>query len=51
MFDEPYREKTEVEEWKGLDPIQSLIRTLKERDLITDDDINQLELMVGCRSR
>ncbi|MCO5196801.1 MAG: pyruvate dehydrogenase (acetyl-transferring) E1 component subunit alpha [Anaerolineae bacterium] len=48
MFDaELYREKTEVEEWKGLDPIQSLIRTLKERDLITDGDINQLELMVG----
>lgn len=44
MFDaELYRDKSEVEEWKKKDPIQGLIKVLKEQGLITDEEIGQMD--------
>jgi pyruvate dehydrogenase E1 component alpha subunit len=43
MFDaELYREKTEVEEWKKRDPIQSFTKHLLEHQLTTDSEIQAI---------
>lgn len=47
MFDaELYREKTEVEEWKKRDPIPSFEKYLSEKQLITENDIKQIEASI-----
>jgi TPP-dependent pyruvate/acetoin dehydrogenase alpha subunit len=44
MFDpELYRTKAEVEEWKKRDPIVLLTSTLRQKSLIADADIENLE--------
>lgn len=44
MFDaELYREKSEVDEWKKKDPIPALQKQLSDLQLITEDDIKQME--------
>ena len=44
MFDpQLYREKTEVEEWSKKGPIIRLLAALRERDLLTDNELQQLE--------
>jgi len=44
MFDpELYRDKQEVEEWKKRDPIPGFSASLKERGLLTDSDVRQVE--------
>jgi pyruvate dehydrogenase E1 component alpha subunit len=48
MFDaELYRDKTEVQEWRQRCPIANFIERLKAQDLITDDDIEQMESVVA----
>ena len=48
MFDpELYRDKQEVEEWKKRDPIPGFSASLKERGLLTDSDLTQIELEVA----
>jgi pyruvate dehydrogenase E1 component alpha subunit len=48
MFDaELYRTKAEIEEWKKRDPIQTLIQSLKERELLSDSDLETLEREVA----
>ena len=47
MFDaELYRDKPEVQEWKHRDPIDILTSQLKENDLLTDSDLEQLNKAV-----
>jgi pyruvate dehydrogenase E1 component alpha subunit/2-oxoisovalerate dehydrogenase E1 component len=49
MFDaELYRTKAEVEEWKKRDPIIILIDTMKERDLLTEADLEAMEKDVAA---
>ena len=44
MFDaELYREKSEVKEWKARCPIATFSKKLSELDLITQDDLDELE--------
>jgi len=44
MFDaELYRTKSEVDEWKQRDPIPAFIHYLKDRSLITDDDVANID--------
>lgn len=44
MFDaELYRSREEVEEWKEKDPIDNFIKILKDNNLVSDDDIKNLE--------
>jgi pyruvate dehydrogenase E1 component alpha subunit len=44
MFDaELYRSKAEVEEWRKRDPITTFVQRLKERDLLSDDDVESIE--------
>lgn len=44
MFDaERYREKTEVEEWKRRDPIDTFVGRLRADDLISDADLQSIE--------
>ena len=38
-----YRDEEEVERWKERDPIPRLQRYLKERDLLSDDEISEIE--------
>ena len=38
-----YRDEEEVEEWKEKDPIPRFQRFLKQRDLLSDDDVDELE--------
>jgi pyruvate dehydrogenase E1 component alpha subunit len=48
MFDaELYRDKEEVERWKGRDPIATLEKRLKEEGLITDQLIEALDVSVA----
>ncbi len=48
MFDpELYREKAEVQEWEKKGPIIRFSKLLKERGLINDDDIQQIEETVA----
>jgi pyruvate dehydrogenase E1 component alpha subunit len=50
MFDaELYRNKAEVEDWKQRDPITLLTKTMKERDLLTDADLEAMEKSVAAR--
>jgi pyruvate dehydrogenase E1 component alpha subunit len=47
MFDpELYRPKTEIEEWKKRDPINLLVTRMREVELITDDELQQIEKAV-----
>ncbi len=47
MFDaELYREKAEVEVWKDRDPIPRFIEVLKQREIIDDAAIAELEAAV-----
>jgi pyruvate dehydrogenase E1 component alpha subunit len=47
MFDaELYREKTEVEEWKKLDPIQALQKKMLELPSLNEQDIRDLETKI-----
>lgn len=49
MFDaELYRTKAEVEEWKKRDPIPAFTNYLKERNLISDDDLANIEKEVAA---
>jgi pyruvate dehydrogenase E1 component alpha subunit len=49
MFDpELYREKTEVEVWKGRDPIEIFQRRLTADGLLTEADIATLESEIGA---
>ncbi len=49
MFDaELYREKDEVERWKRRDPIPTLARQLREQDLLSDEDVEQIEREVAA---
>jgi 2-oxoisovalerate dehydrogenase E1 component len=49
MFDaELYREKSEVEEWKLRDPINTFAKRLKEEDLLSDDEYAELERNVAA---
>ena len=49
MFDaELYREKLEVEEWKGRDPITTFARLLQEQHLLDDDELTQMEREVAA---
>ncbi|SPD72546.1 Pyruvate dehydrogenase E1 component subunit alpha [uncultured Desulfobacterium sp.] len=44
MFDpELYRAKSEVEAWKGRCPIASFIRLLKEKGMLTDTELHEME--------
>jgi pyruvate dehydrogenase E1 component alpha subunit len=44
MFDpELYREKSEVEDWKHNDPIPAFIEVLRNRDLLSDEDLDRIE--------
>ncbi len=44
MFDpELYRDKSEVEKWKERDPIKNLSTYLRKRDLLTDDEYDELD--------
>ena len=48
MFDpELYRDKQEVEEWKKRDPIPGFSASLKERGLLTDSDLQEVEQEVA----
>ena len=48
MFDaELYRTKAEVEIWKKRDPIPTLITSLKERELLTETDLEAIEKEVA----
>jgi pyruvate dehydrogenase E1 component alpha subunit len=48
MFDaELYRSKSEVEDWKRRDPIATFIQGLKERYLLSDDDVEAIERAVA----
>jgi pyruvate dehydrogenase E1 component alpha subunit len=48
MFDaELYRTKAEVEDWKKRDPIPALITSLKERELLTETDLEAIEKEVA----
>lgn len=47
MYDaELYRSKDEVERWKQRDPISSFAKRLRERMLMTDDELKQIETAV-----
>lgn len=49
MFDpELYRDKVEVEAWKERCPIVSLTRRLKEKGLLTDTQLNEMEKRVAA---
>ncbi len=44
MFDpELYRDKSEVQKWKERDPIKNLATYLRERDLLSDEEYQQLD--------
>jgi pyruvate dehydrogenase E1 component alpha subunit len=44
MFDaELYRPKAEVEEWRKRDPITIFVQRLKERNLLSDDELEAIE--------
>ncbi len=44
MYDpELYRDKQEVEEWKKRDPISTLERSLRQLELLTDQDLKAIE--------
>ncbi len=44
MFDpELYRDKAEVEKWKERDPIKNLTTYLRERDLLTEQEYDELD--------
>jgi TPP-dependent pyruvate/acetoin dehydrogenase alpha subunit len=48
MFDpERYRQKTEVEAWKAHDPITSLRERMTAEGLLTDDDVEAMEVAVA----
>lgn len=48
MFDaELYRTKEEVEEWKKRDPILLLSRSLREQELLSDEELKRLESEVA----
>jgi pyruvate dehydrogenase E1 component alpha subunit len=48
MFDpELYRSKAEVQKWKKRDPIATFVKHLKKQDLLSDDDLGQLEQQVA----
>jgi pyruvate dehydrogenase E1 component alpha subunit len=49
MFDaELYREKKEVEEWKKRDPITTFLARLKEAEMVTDQDVADIERDVAA---
>ena len=42
MYDpDRYREKSEIEQWKLLDPIPALTKRLKSRGTLTDADVSR----------
>jgi len=44
MFDpELYRQRSEVDDWKHKDPIPAFIEVLRSRDLLSDEDLEQIE--------
>jgi pyruvate dehydrogenase E1 component alpha subunit len=48
MYDpELYRSKTEVEEWKKRDPIETFSAHLKEQGLLNDEDVTAIEAAVA----
>jgi pyruvate dehydrogenase E1 component alpha subunit len=48
MFDpELYRSKAEVQKWKKRDPIAAFVKRLKKQDLLSDDELEQLEQQVA----
>jgi pyruvate dehydrogenase E1 component alpha subunit/2-oxoisovalerate dehydrogenase E1 component len=48
MYDpELYRSKEEVEEWKKRCPIATFIETMKDRDVLSEGDVNGLEAEVA----
>jgi pyruvate dehydrogenase E1 component beta subunit/2-oxoisovalerate dehydrogenase E1 component len=49
MFDaELYREKSEVEQWKLRDPINTFAKWLQEEDLLTDEEFAEMERNVAA---
>ncbi|HXY45365.1 MAG TPA: pyruvate dehydrogenase (acetyl-transferring) E1 component subunit alpha [Acidimicrobiales bacterium] len=49
MYDpDRYRDKAEIEQWKARDPIPALIATLSAAELLTDEDVEELESAVGA---
>ncbi len=49
MYDpQLYRDKQEVEEWKKRDPISTFQMRLREEELLTGDDLAQIESEVGA---
>jgi pyruvate dehydrogenase E1 component alpha subunit len=47
MFDaELYRDKSEVEEWKHRDPIRNFVGILRQRELLDDDTLSEIEQRV-----
>lgn len=49
MFDpERYREKTEVEDWKRRDPIELLLRRMREAGRLEEQDLERLEREVAA---
>lgn len=47
MFDaELYRDKDEVQKWKQRDPIDSLVKLMRARELLTDADLERIETEV-----
>lgn len=48
MFDpERYRKKSEVQEWKKRDPIKMFSEKLKQENILTDEELKQLNVQVA----